>query len=71
MSDNDAIVRVVLAWVILGIVIICAVGIIAAREAEQADVRCTRALELTCGQPQSLACQTALRCLVDLDARHH
>ncbi len=71
MSDNDVNVRVVLACLILGIVITCAVGIIAAREAEQADARCTRALELTCGQPQSLACQTALRCLVDLDARHH
>lgn len=71
MSDNDVIVRVVLSILILGVVITCAVGIIAARETERADARCTRALELTCGQPQSLACQTALRCLVDLDARHH
>ena len=71
MSDNDVIVRVVLSILILGIAITCTGGLIMAREAVRADARCTRALELTCGQPQSPACQTALRCLVDLDARHH
>lgn len=71
MSDNDLAVRVVFCCSILGVAIIFLIGCIVIREAELADAHCMRALELTCTQPQSMACQTALRCLADLDTRRH
>lgn len=71
MNNNDMAVRLAFCCLIFGIAGVFLVGAVVIREAELADARCTRAFELTCTQPQSMACQTALRCLADLDTRRH